>query len=85
MYVPAFTYSLVAEVAMGIGRGSLDESLLPHGESLRNAVRWLSSQRQSGKALPLKLIEEAALRFDLSPAEEEFLRAQFTQADPPAR
>ncbi len=70
---------------MGIGRGSFNEALLPHGEALRNAVRWLSGQLQDGKAASLKLIEEAALRFDLSPAEEEFLRTHFTQqADPSA-
>jgi hypothetical protein len=68
---------------MGIGRGGVNENLLPHGESLRNAVRWLSSQLEAGEVLSLKLIEEAALRFDLSPVEEEFLRTHFTQkADP---
>jgi len=68
---------------MGIGRGGVNENLLPHGESLRSAVRWLSSQRDAGEVLSLKLIEEAALRFDLSPVEEEFLRTHLTQkADP---
>ena len=68
---------------MGVGRGGVNENLLPHGESLRNAVRWLSSQRDAGEVLSLKLIEEAALRFDLSPVEGEFLRTHFTQkADP---
>lgn len=64
---------------MAIGRGSFNDNLLPHGESLRSAVRWLSSQRDSGEPLSVKLIEEAALRFDLSPAEEEFLRTHFTR------
>ena len=68
---------------MGIGRGSFNENLLRHGESLRNAVRWLSSQLDSGGVLSLKLIEEAALRFDLSPVEEEFLRTHFTQKPDP--
>ncbi len=69
---------------MGIGRGGVNENLLPHGESLRNAVRWLSSQRDAGQVLSLKLIEEAALRFDLSPAEEEFLRTHFTRDGDPS-
>ena len=68
---------------MGIGRGSFNENLLPQGESLRNAVRWLSSQLDAGEVLSLKLIDEAALRFDHSPVEGEFLRTHFTQkADP---
>jgi hypothetical protein len=62
---------------MGIGRGSVSEGLLPHGEALRNAVRWLNEQLGAGKPLSLQLIEEAALRFDLSPLEEDFLRTQF--------
>lgn len=45
------------------------DNLLPKGESLRRALRWLSDQgRHDGAA-----IEEAARRFDLSPSDEEFL------------
>jgi len=45
-----------------------------HGESLRRALRWLSERRQEEPtASRLKLIEEAALRFDLTPAEADFL------------
>jgi Mor family transcriptional regulator len=45
------------------------DHLLPKGESLRRALRWLSDQgRHDGAA-----IEEAARRFDLSPSDEEFL------------
>ncbi|MGB8931952.1 MAG: hypothetical protein WCC48_11955 [Anaeromyxobacteraceae bacterium] len=44
------------------------------GESLRRALRWLSERRQEEPTAPrLKLIEEAALRFDLTPAEADFL------------
>ncbi len=67
------------EVTMGIGRGSINEDLLPHGEALRNAVRWLNDQLGAGSGMSLKLIEEAALRFDLSPVEEEFLRVEFLE------
>jgi len=69
---------------MGIGRGGVNENLLPHGESLRSAVRWLSSQLEAGQVLSLKLIGEAALRFDLSPMEEEFLRTHFTREGDPS-
>ncbi len=48
--------------------------ILPPGESIRKAVKWISEERQSEPAKPLaKLVEEASLRFNLSPAEGEFL------------
>jgi len=69
---------------MGIGRGDIKDTLFPHGESLRNAVRWLSDQLNDGNRISLSLIEQAALRFDLSPLEEDFLRTHWIQsgADP---
>ncbi len=54
------------------------ETLLPHGESLRRAVRWLGEQPRRDAAT----IEEAARRFDLTPLEEQFLLEQFQT--PPA-
>ena len=54
------------------------DSLLPHGESLRHAVRWLGEQ----PCKDLATIEEAARRFDLTPLEEQFLLEQFRT--PPA-
>ncbi len=44
-------------------------TVLPQGESLRRALRWLSDEARHDAAA----IEEAARRFDLSPADEEFL------------
>lgn len=46
----------------------------PEGEDLRKAVKWISEERQYGaeKTL-LKLIEEAGLKFNLSPRDEEYL------------
>jgi len=49
------------------------DSLIPQGEALRRAVRWLSERRAHDAAA----IEEAARRFDLSPSEEEFLLRHF--------
>lgn len=49
----------------------------PKGERLRKAVRWLSEQRQ----YTADAIEHAARRFDLSPAEEQFLFEHFLHAD----
>jgi hypothetical protein len=50
------------------------EGILGKGESLRRALRWLSERRGEEPTAPrMKLIEEAALRFDLTPAEADFL------------
>lgn len=48
--------------------------LMPEGESLRRALRWLDERVKEEPALPrAKLVSDAAARFDLSPVEEEFL------------
>ncbi|MGD8992210.1 MAG: hypothetical protein PVI00_12220 [Desulfobacterales bacterium] len=46
----------------------------PEGENIRNAVRWISEERKyNPEAVPSKLIEEACLKFDLSPMDAEYL------------
>ena len=49
-------------------------NIQPEGEDLRKAVKWISDERTYGaeKTL-LKLIEEASLKFDLSPMDTEYL------------
>ena len=49
-------------------------TVMPEGEALRRAIKWISGELQSDAGAPLaKLVAEAALRFDLSPQETEFL------------
>lgn len=49
-------------------------TIQPKGEKLRQAVRWISEEQQERKEKGVrKLIREAALRFNLSPREEEYL------------
>jgi hypothetical protein len=49
-------------------------TILPQGEDLRKAVKWISEERQSSPAKKLtKLVEAACVKFDLSPADGEFL------------
>lgn len=54
--------------------------LLPEHEELRRAFAWLMEQ---GEINP-RTIEEAAVRFDLSPTEEEFLIRHFLPPAGPA-
>lgn len=49
-------------------------TVIPPGENLRRAVKWISEQRQERPDEKLaKLVDEAALKFDLSPKDQEFL------------
>jgi hypothetical protein len=49
-------------------------SIIPEGEQLRRAVKWISDERREHSGLPLiTLIEKACLKFDLTPKDEEFL------------
>ena len=50
------------------------KSLIPEGEALRHAVQWLAEQEGH---CTLQTIEQASLRFDLTPRDEEFLLRQF--------
>ena len=46
----------------------------PEGEDLRKAVKWISEERKyDPEAKTSKLIEEACLKFDLSPMDAEYL------------
>lgn len=48
--------------------------LLPEGEELRRAVRWVSARLQEEPAHPWRpLVNEATFKFDLSPREAELL------------
>lgn len=49
-------------------------TILPRGESLRRAVRFVSERLQEENPPPLAaLVSEATLRFDLKPNEGEYL------------
>ena len=47
---------------------------MPEGEAIRKAVRWISAHIEENPGISLqKLVQDAVLRFDLSPKEAEFL------------
>ncbi len=49
-------------------------TIQPQGEDIRKAVKWISEERQAGTAMSnSKLVEEAAVKFNLSPKDVEFL------------
>lgn len=49
-------------------------SILPQGEDIRKAVKWISEIRLSDRnADPNKLVEQACLKFNLSPIDAQYL------------
>ncbi len=57
-------------------------SILPEGEQLRKAVKWISDQKTENPELALFiLIENASLKFDLAPRDSEFLMRHMLEQD----
>jgi hypothetical protein len=55
-------------------------TVMPQGEEIRKAVKWISDTRsEKPSADPQKLLEEACLKFNLSPLEAEFLAKWVTE------
>ncbi len=55
-------------------------SMMPEGEEIRKAIKWISEMREMQPDRKLsKLVEEAALKFDLSPQQTDFLYNFFTK------
>lgn len=55
--------------------------LLPDGEEIRRAVKWVSDNLRDNPGQPVQpLVREAIFRFDLSPRDAEFLIGFFRQA-----
>ncbi|MBI9084575.1 MAG: hypothetical protein JEZ11_13330 [Desulfobacterales bacterium] len=49
-------------------------SIIPEGEDLRKAVKWISEERKAGPGKSLKkLVGEASVKFNLSPKDADFL------------
>ncbi len=63
----------------------MNENDLPNGAALRRAVRWVSERRsESPDANVAALIEQASMRFDLSPLEANFLFDQLVRSEVPS-
>jgi hypothetical protein len=59
-------------------------TLLPDGESVRRALAWISDERRLDPTKKLAtILEEASVRFDLSPAEEAWLFRTLTSGAEP--
>ena len=57
--------------------------LLPEGEELRRAVKWISAGLQDNPGQPVQpLVQQAIFKFDLSPKDAEFLIRFYRKSDP---
>jgi hypothetical protein len=57
-------------------------TIQPKGEDLRKAVKWVSEERKYNKEKKLQtLIEEACLKFNLSPMDADFLARTLREQD----
>lgn len=54
-------------------------TIMPQSELVRKAAQYIAEQLQEGCADKEKLMEEAGMRFNLSPKEYEMLRDLFVQ------
>jgi hypothetical protein len=55
-------------------------SIMPEGAAIRKAVQWISKMREEGNTPLPNLIEQACVRFNLSPKDSEFLNRFFSQS-----
>ncbi len=55
-------------------------TVMPEGGAVRKAVQWVSKMREEGAKEPVAtLIEQAQIRFNLSPKDCDFLHRFFTE------
>jgi len=53
----------------------------PRGEKLRQALKWISGKKEADATIPISIIiQEAALNFNLSPKEEDFLMSFYQES-----
>jgi len=56
-------------------------TVMPEGEAIRKAVKWIAAKREEKHDVSLnKLIDEAVIKFDLSPLDSEFLHGFFKKS-----
>ena len=56
-------------------------TIMPQGELLRRAVKWIDERRGTTKEPLTALIDRAAMNFNLSPKDAHFLNNFFKERD----
>ena len=60
-------------------------TIMPQGELMRRAVKWIEQQRVETGKPAAALLDKAAMHFNLSPKDTEFLAAFFKEQAEPGR
>ena len=55
-------------------------TVMPQSELMRKAVTWVSERKTAGEPLA-KVLDEAGMRFNLSPKDQDFLRDFFKNSE----
>ena len=57
-------------------------TVIPEGENIRKAIRWIDEAHQdSPDKKKIKLIDEAGMRFNLTPKDTDFLVRFYSKKD----
>ncbi len=60
-------------------------NIMPEGEAIRKAIKWIAAELTENPDKPVqKLVNEAVMRFDLSPKDSEFLMAFYRKEGNPS-
>jgi hypothetical protein len=61
-------------------------TVMPEGDALRKAVKWISAEMTEHPEKPLQgLVNDAVMRFDLSPKDAEFLTSFYKKGENPSQ
>lgn len=72
-------YETEFQIAILKGGASM-ATIQPKGENIRQAVKWISAELIEDENRPISpLVQEASLKFNLSPKEEEYLISFYEQ------
>ncbi len=56
-------------------------TIMPEGEDLHRAIKWISTNLQESPDQPLqKLVQEAIFKYDLSPRDSDYLINFYSKA-----
>jgi len=57
--------------------------IMPEGTAIRKAIQWISKMREEGNQALAMLIDQACVRFNLSPKDSDFLTRFFSEEKAP--
>ncbi len=56
-------------------------TIIPEGDGIKKAIKWIDSEKSDNNKALIKLLDEAGMRFNLSPKDSEFLFRFYTKKE----